>query len=145
MIPAIKLAATLEEATLAPGLSDIKVAKDDSVFSATERIFVFANGPTAKTTRSGKDSIPPLRWPDDGGPLNVLAGIPTVATDYSPLWDLQLGAWTPTAISKGYRSRLNGEFDILRFVKQGHITGPGGAKFGSVGIIVNCPIVMRLL
>jgi len=44
---------------------------------------------------------------------------------------------------KGYRSRLTEE--ILGFAKQGWITGPGGKRYGSTGIIVNCPVVMRLL
>ncbi len=40
------LAATLEAVTLAPGLEDITVGRDDNAFSAVERIFVFTNGPT---------------------------------------------------------------------------------------------------
>ena len=67
------------------------------------------------------------------------------ATDYSPLWDLNVGEWTQEAIDKGYRSRLTGEFDVLGFVQRGWITGPGGAVYGSSGIIVNCPIVFRFL
>ena len=77
--------------------------------------------------------------------LNILGGIPTVATDYSPLWDLNVGEWTADAIAQGYRSRLTGEFDVLGFVQRGWITGPGGAQFGSTGFIVNCPIVFRFL
>ena len=37
------------------------------------------------------------------------------------------------------------EFQILGMVKRGFITGPGGTKWGSTGIIVNCPIVHRFL
>ena len=81
----------------------------------------------------------------EGGPLNVLGGIPTIATDYSPLWDLNVGAWTQEAIDNGYTSRVIEEFQILGLVQQGWITGPGGEPFGSTGIIVNCPIVQRLL
>jgi len=77
--------------------------------------------------------------------LNVIGGIPTVATDYSPLWDVNVGEWTKTAIGKGYRSRVIEEFQILGLVQGGHITGPGGAKFGSTGFIVNCPVVHRFL
>jgi hypothetical protein len=75
----------------------------------------------------------------------VLGGIPTVATDYSPLWDLNLGEWTTEAISLGYRSRLIEEFAILGFAQRGWITAPGGEPYGSSGIIVNCPIVFRFL
>ncbi|HWQ18355.1 MAG TPA: hypothetical protein VN455_01140 [Methanotrichaceae archaeon] len=137
------LAATLEGATLAPGLKDIPVGRDDSAFSAIERIFVFINGPMGKDNpqRQGLDSA----IADGESPLNVLGGIPTVATDYSPLWDMNLGMWTNDAIDKGYRSRMIEEFQILGMAQKGYITGPSGAPFGSVGIIVNCPIAYRFL
>jgi len=76
------LAATLEGAIYAPALKDIPVGRDDSAFSAIERIFVFINGPTGKDNpqRQGLDSA----IMDGLSPLNVLDGIPTVATDYKP-------------------------------------------------------------
>lgn len=40
------MAATLEEATLAPGLTDIKIGGDDTIYSAVERIFITINGHT---------------------------------------------------------------------------------------------------
>ena len=82
---------------------------------------------------------------DGGGPLNVLGGIPTIATDYSPLWDLNVGEWTQHAISSHYRSRVREEFQMLGYVRSGWVTGPGGKAFGSSGLIVNCPIVFRFL
>jgi len=135
--------AALEGVTLAPALKEITVGHDDSAFSAVERIFLFANGPTGKDNpqRQGLNSA----LSDGLSPLNVLGGIPTVATDYSPLWDLNLGVWTQESIDKGYRSRLIEEFQILDFAAKGHITGPNGGKFGSTGLIVNCPIVWRWL
>lgn len=137
------LAATLEAATLAPGLKDIPTGGDDSLFSAVERIFVAANGPTGKDHphRQGLNSA----ILGEGGPLNVLGGIPTIATDYSPLWDVNPYVWTKKAIKAGYRSRLTEEFDILGKVVKGHLTGLDGGEFGSVGMIVNCPIVFRFL
>lgn len=137
------MAATMEGVTLAPGLNDIAVGGDDSLFSAVERIFAFANGPTGvgNPQRQGFNSA----LSGEGGPLNILGGIPTIATDYSPLWDLNVGEWTQEAIDNGYRSRLIEEFQILGFVQQGWVTGPGGEPYGSTGIIVNCPIVHRLL
>ena len=135
--------AALEGVTLAPRLKDITVGHDDSAFSATERIFLFANGPTGKDNpqRQGLNSA----LSDGLSPLNVLGGIPTVATDYSPLWDLNLGVWTRESIEKSYRSRMLEEFQILDFVEKGFIAGPNGGKFGSTGLIVNCPIVWRYL
>ena len=137
------LASSLEGVTLAPGLDDITVGRDDSAFSAVERIFVFTNGPTGGNNpqRQGLNSA----IADGRSPLNILGGIPTIATDYSPLWDMNLGEWTQAAIDNGYRSRLIEEFQILGFVEQGWVTGPGGEPYGSVGIIVNCPIVFRFL
>jgi hypothetical protein len=44
-----------------------------------------------------------------------------------------------------YRSRMIDEFQFLGMAEQGHITGMDGGPFGSTGIIVNCPIVARLL
>ena len=139
----VPLAAALENATLAPKLVNIKTGNDDSAFSAVERLFLFANGPTGKGNpqRQGLNSA----LMGEGSPLNVLGGIPTIATDYSPLWDLNLGVWTQEAIDNGYRSRLTEEFAILGFAQQGWITGPGGAQYGSVGMVVNCPIVFRFL
>ncbi len=141
------LAAALEGATLAPGLSDLPVGGDDSAFSAVERIFVTINGPR----NPAPDEVHPHRQGlesallDGRSPLNVLGGIPTLATDYSPLWDMNLGEWTAEAIEKGYRARVTEEFQILGLAARGHITGPGGAAYGSTGIIINCPIVQRLL
>lgn len=148
-----QLAAALEGATYAPGLRDVRVGADDSLFSAIERIFGFTNGPTNSYIPEGGTTpeVNPQRQGfesalrSEGGPLNVLGGIPTVATDYSPLWDLNLGEWTQDAIDRGYRTRLTEEFQILGYVERGFITGPGGALYGSSGIIINCPIVHRFL
>jgi len=71
--------------------------------------------------------------------------LPTIALDYSPLWDLNLGEWTPEAIDAGYRARVIDEFQILSLVRDGWITGPEGVPYGSTGIVVNCPIVARFL
>ena len=138
-----QLTATLEGATYAPGLEDINGGADDSLFSPVERIFVFANGPTGKDNpqRQGLNSA----LSDGGSPLNVLGGIPTVATDYSPIWDLNPSVWTQRAIELGYRSRMTEEFSILGMVQKGWVTGLDGKKFGSVGFVVNCPIVYRFL
>ena len=141
------LTAALESAIFSPGLRDIQVGFDDSLFSASERIFIFTNGPTnnipgqVNPQRQGLDSA----VAGEGGPNNVLGGIPTVATDYSPLWDVNLGEWTQIAIDRNYRSRVTDEFTILGFVERGFLTGPGGATYGSTGLIVNCPIVHRFL
>jgi len=138
------VAATLEESTFAPALANIQVGSDDGAFSAVERLFSFANGPTGADNPQSQGLNSALLG-DPAGPLNVFGGVPTIALDYSPLWDMNLGEWTQDALSNGYRSRMIDEFQILTFVRDGHITGPSGAEYGSSGIIINCPIVMRLL
>ena len=135
--------AALEGATFAPGLEDLTVGGDDGAFSSIERIFIATNGPTGlqNPQRQGLNSA----IQDGKGPLNVLGGIPTIATDYSPLWDANIYSWTEEAIDKGYRARNFEEFRILGLAQQGHITGPNGEAFGSAGAIINCPVVFRLL
>ena len=135
--------AALEGATYAPGLEDITVGGDDGAFSAVERIFIASNGPTGKDNpqRQGLNSA----LVDGRSPLNVFGGIPTIATDYSPLWDANIYTWTKEAIDRGYRARNFEEFRILGLAQQGHITGPDGQQFGSVGGIINCPPMFRLL
>jgi hypothetical protein len=137
------LTATLEDSIYAPGLKDIQGGGDDSLFSPVERIFVFVNGHIGKDNpqRQGLDSA----IADGESPLNVLGGIPTVATDYSPIWDVNPAVWTRKAIELGYRARMTEEFSILGMVEKGWITGLDGKKFGSVGLVVNCPIVYRFL
>ena len=142
------LPASLEAATFAPAMTDIKVGGDDGAFSAVERLFAVINGPTndvpgeINPQRQGFNSA--LKG-DGASPLNVLGGIPTIATDYSPLWDVNVGEWTQAAIANDYRSRVREEFEILGMARAGHLTGPGGVPFGSSGLIVNCPIVSRFL
>lgn len=138
-----EMPATMEGVTYAPALQDIGVGRDDSAFSPVERLFAITNGQIGKNNPQRQGFSSALSGDDDA--LNILGGIPTVATDYSPLWDVNAAEWTQDAIAKGYRSRILGEFELLGLVQQGWLTGPGGAKFGSTGFIVNCPPVMRLL
>jgi hypothetical protein len=143
----VDVAAALESATFAPRLGAVRVGGDDGAFSGVERIFGVTNGPRnvvegeQNPQRQGFNSALAGEGP---GPLNVLGGIPTVATDYSPLWDLNLAEWTPQAVDNGYVSRLIDEFQILGLAERGFLTAPGGEPFGSSGILINCPIVSRL-
>jgi hypothetical protein len=139
----VETTAALEGATLAPGLQDIATGHDDSAFSAIERLFLTINGPTGCDNPQRQGLFSALT--DGRGPLNVLGGIPTVATDYSPIWDVNVGEWTQRAIERGWRSRVIDEFQVLALVEAGAITGPGGAPYGSGGFVVNCPIVFRFL
>jgi hypothetical protein len=144
MDASIPLAAAIEHNTFAPLQAGLPLGRDDSFSSPIERIFIATNGPEvggcANPLRQGLSAD----LADGFRPNNVLGGIPTNATDYSPLWDAQLFEWTQDAINKGYRGQVREEFQILTFVQDGLLTGPGGTPFTSSGFSINCPIVQRL-
>jgi len=139
------LVAAIEGNTYAPLLGNIAVGHDDSFSSAIERFFIGVNGPFEGACDNPQRQGLFALLLDGHRPNNTFGGIPTIALDYSPLWDVNLYEWTPDAIAKGYRSQLREEFQILGLVERGFLTGLGGAPFGSTGFIVNCPPVQRLL
>lgn len=90
-----ELPAAFEDTTFAPRISNINVGGDDSAFSAVERLFATVNGLSNIDLAPGaplNSTVHPSRQGffsairGEGSPLNVLGGIPTVATDYSPVW-----------------------------------------------------------
>jgi hypothetical protein len=144
MDASIALAAAIEHNTLAPLMAKLPLGKDDSFASPIERIFIATNGAEAGACGNPQRQGLSADLSDGHRPNNVLGGIPTIALDYSPAWDAQLYQWTPDAVENGYREQLREEFQILTFVQDGLLTGPGGAAFGSSGFSINCPIVQRL-
>jgi hypothetical protein len=140
----IPLAAAIEHNTLAPLMAKLKLGADDSFASPIERIFIATNGPESGACNNPLRQGLSADLADGHRPNNVLGGIPTIALDYSPAWDAQLFTWTADAINSGFRGQVREEFQILTFVQDGLITGPGGAAFGSSGFAINCPIVQRL-
>ena len=144
MDASIPLAATIEHNTYAPLMRQLVLGHDDSFASPVERIFIATNGPETGECNNPVRQGLSADLADGFRPNNVLGGIPTIALDYSPAWDAQLYQWTDDAINRGYRGQLREEFQILTFVQDGLITGPGGASFGSSGFSINCPIVQRL-
>jgi hypothetical protein len=144
MDASIPLAAAIEHNTFAPLMQKLHLGADDSFSSPIERIFIATNGPEEGGCNNPLRQGLSADLADGHRPNNTLGGIPTIALDYSPAWDANLYEWTPDAISKDYRGQLREEFNILTFVQDGLLTGPGGAKFGSSGFSINCPIVQRL-
>ena len=145
MDASIPLSAAIEGATFAPLMANLPISHDDSFASPVERLFIAVNGASedgcAHPQRQGLFAT----LTDGFRPNNTFGGIPTIALDYSPMWDANLFQWTQDAINRGYRSQLREEFQILGLVERGFLTGPGGGTFGSSGFIVNCPVVFRLL
>ena len=144
MDASIPLSAAIEHSTYAPLQATLPLGDDDSFSSPIERIFIATNGAEQDGCDNPKRQGLSADLADGYRPNNTLGGIPTIALDYSPIWDANLYEWTPDAISKGYREQLREEFQILTFVNDGLLTGPGGKPFGSAGFSINCPIVIRL-
>src|SRR5260370_34631125 len=144
MDTSMPLGAASERNAFAPWQAALQLGRDDSCSSPIERLFIATSG-----TEEGGCATPQRQGlsadlADGFRPNNVIGGIPTNATDYSPIWDAQLFEWTQDAINKGYRGQVREEFQILTFVQDGLLTGQAGGKFGSSGFSINCPIVQRL-
>jgi hypothetical protein len=144
MDASIPLAAAIEHSTYAPLQAVLPLGNDDSFSSPIERIFIATNGAEEGSCNNPTRQGLSADLADSYRPNNTLGGIPTLALDYSPIWDANLYTWTADAIANGYREQLREEFQILTFVQDGLLTGPGGAAFGSAGFSINCPIVIRL-
>jgi len=144
MDASIPLAAAIEHNTFAPLMQKLVLGHDDSFASPVERIFIATNGPEEGGCNNPLRQGLSADLADSFRPNNTLGGIPTIALDYSPAWDANLYEWTQDAINQGFRGQLREEFQILTFVQDGLLTGPGGKAFGSAGFSINCPIVQRL-
>jgi hypothetical protein len=145
MDASIPLSAAIEGATFAPLMASLPVGRDDSFASPVERLFIAVNGPSEAGCDNPQRQGLFATLTDGFRPNNVFGGIPTIALDYSPMWDANLFEWTQEAINRGYRSQLREEFHILGVVEHGFAKGLQGVEFGSAGFIVNCPVVFRLL
>jgi hypothetical protein len=110
-------------------MQNIVLGKDDSFTSPIERIFIATNGPAGGCQNPLRQGLS-ADLADGARPNNVLGGIPTVATDYSPVWDAQLFSWTQDAINQGFRGQVREEFQILIFVQDGLITGRAAISSG---------------
>ena len=134
----------IEGNTFAPRMRILEVGVDDIPRSAVERIFIAVNGPSeggcANPQRQGIFAA----LTDGHRPNNTFGGVPTTATDYSPVWDANIYEWTEDAIDEGFRGLQNEEFRILTLARDGYITGPNGAPFGSAGPVIVCGVAARL-
>jgi hypothetical protein len=134
----------IEGNTFAPRMRRLEVGVDDIARSAVERIFIATNGASDGGCDNPQRQGLSAALLDGHRPNNTFGGIPTTATDYSPVWDANLYEWTDDAIRKGYRGLLTEEFRILKLARDGYITGPNGAPFGSAGPVIVCGVAARL-
>ena len=166
------LTAVLERSTYVPALNNASFnGGDDFLGSARERLFGFINGqagagnPQAqgfvhlvKDGFASEDAsagntalINALR--NGGDLLNVFGDFPTLtdprhADAYSPLWDAQLGLWTPKAVSAGLNKRQIDEVQVFNLAasRPDLLTGVDPATgqpepYGSVGVDINCAVI----
>jgi hypothetical protein len=133
--------AALEASTFAPALNAAPgIGSSDVDTSARSGIAPFTNGQTGITNanRQGLNSA----LMGEGDPLNVVASSPH-NKKYSPLWDAHLTFWTDEAIAQGLNT-LQDDFDkVADLAEEGLVTGPGGAPWGAIGVIINCPIISQ--
>jgi hypothetical protein len=166
------LTAVIERSTYVPALNDASFnGGDDFLGSARERLFGFINGQTGANNPNaqgfqhlGLDGyvaddaslgntamINALRH--GGDLLNVFGDFPTLsdprhADAYSPLWDAQLGLWTPKAVKEGLNTRQIDENTVLNLAanRPDLLTGVDPATgqpepYGSVGVDINCAVI----
>jgi len=166
------LTAVLERSTYVPALNDASFnGGDDFLGSARERLFAFINGQTGVNNPQAqgfqhlaldgmvsKDAslgdtafINALRF--GGDLLNVFGDFPTLADPrhadaYSPLWDAQLGLWTPKAVKEGLNKRQIDENVVFNLadLRPDLLTGvdPGTGQpqpYGSAGVDINCAVI----
>jgi hypothetical protein len=166
------LTAVLERSVYVPALNDASFnGGDDFLGSARERLFGFINGQTGANNPNaqgfqhlaldghvGDDAslgntamIDALRH--GGDLLNVFGDFPTLtdprhADAYSPLWDAQLGLWTPKAVKEGLDTRQVDENVVFNLADQRPdlLTGVDPATgqpepYGSVGVDINCAVI----
>jgi hypothetical protein len=134
----------IEGNTFAPRMRKVEVGIDDIARSAVERIFIATNGASEGGCNNPQRQGLSAALLDGHRPNNTFGGIPTTARDYSPVWDANLYEWTEDAVKKGFRGLLTEEFRILKLARDGYITGPNGAPFGSAGPVIVCGVAARL-
>src|SRR5438034_1957544 len=166
------LTAVLDRSTYVPALNNASFnGGDDFLGSARERLFGFVNGQAGAGNPNGqgfvhlvKDGfasadasaantamIDALR--NGGDLLNVFGDFPTLtdprhADAYSPLWDAQLGLWTPKAVAAGLNTRQIDENVVfnLAATRPDLLTGVDPATgtpapYGAAGVDINCAVI----
>ena len=166
------LTAVLERSVYVPALNNASFnGGDDFLGSARERLFGFVNGQTGannpqaqgfvhlvKDGFASQDAsagntamINALR--NGGDLLNVFGDFPTLADPrhadaYSPLWDAQLGLWTPKAVAAGLNTRQIDENVVfnLAATRPDLLTGVDPATgqpapYGAQGVDINCAVI----
>jgi hypothetical protein len=166
------LTAVLERSVYVPALNNAAFnGGDDFLGSARERLFGFINGQTGATNPNAQGFVHLIKdgfaaqdasagntaminaLRNGGDFLNVFGDFPTLkdprhADAYSPLWDAQLGLWTPKAVKEGLNTRQIDENVVfnLAATRPDLLTGVDPATgqpapYGSAGVDINCAVI----
>jgi hypothetical protein len=166
------LTAVLERSVYVPALNDAALnGGDDFLGSARERLFGFINGQTGASNPQSQGFVHLIKdgfaaqdasasntalingLRHGGDFLNVFGDFPTLADPrhadaYSPLWDAQLGLWTPKAVSAGLNTRQIDENVVFNLADQRPdlLTGVNPATgqpapYGASGVDINCAVL----
>lgn len=133
--------AALEAANYTPNLKALPNKGSNSPSSALTGLAPIVNGPTGKMNpqRQGLSSA----LMGEGDPLNIVQEIPAGdrALAYSPMWDVHASVWAQVAMpvkSTVIQTDFN---EVEKLALAGQIAGPEGKPWGSIGVVVNCPII----
>jgi hypothetical protein len=166
------LTAVLERSTYVPALNNAAFnGGDDFLGSARERLFGFINGQTGANNPNAQGFVHLIKdgfasqdasagntaminaLRHGGDFLQVFGDFPTLkdprhADAYSPLWDAQLGLWTPKAVKQGLNKRQIDENVVfnLAATRPDLLTGfnPATGKpapYGASGVDINCAVI----
>jgi len=141
--------ATVERATYVPSLARA---------GGKVPIIVFANGQTGADNPQAQGlahaaldtNLSQEATLDNASTLlasrNILTAFPVgaMAAAYSPLWDVDIAAWSLQAVASGKNLLQKDQTKISALVNDKALTGPNGKSFGPVGTVVNCPVVAYL-
>ena len=133
--------AAIEAATYTPKLGAAPLKDSNAPTSALTGLIPFANGQTGKMNPARQGLSSALLG--EGDPLNIVQEIPfgERALLYSPMWDVHLAVWKTEAITARLDVAQKDFNKVIQLAKAQHVTGPDGAPWGSIGVVVNCPII----
>jgi len=133
--------AAIEAANYTPNLKQLPNKGSNSPSSALTGLAPVVNGPTGKGNpqRQGLSSA----LMGEGDPLNIVQEIPfgDRALAYSPMWDVHATVWAQVAMPVSSSIQLTDFTEVEKKAYAGYISGPEGKPWGSLGVVVNCPII----
>ncbi len=156
--------ATIERSTFVPALGFSQFAGGGGYpqQSARAEIFATANGKLQNPSPPGqglahvivsgantvdanlRNGIVSEALLDGGDAHNILDEWPVAnraqALGYSPLWDLQIGVFTPAAVAAGLNGAVTDANELRELSVRKIVTSPGGVlPLAPANIVINCP------